>query len=212
MELGNRETAASVVPSAPAAGGRRTDRGQRAPRVTPVRIADGERRRGATSGQTKARDSIGRRSDSTRKPSDTPSDRYTPGVPEARRGGSDRGGPAIARSGRVVRPVRRPADRQTTRRRSGGDPREICNQVPRRGARDLLIHGAVGAHPAPRSNGTRVVDRQPGLPVLDGAPQAPIAKGTKLRGVARAFPSSLGAGPASMGPHDARHDAPGAAR
>ena len=40
---------------------------------------------------------------------------------------SDRGGPAIARSGRVVRPVRRPSDRQTTRHRNvDGDPREIC--------------------------------------------------------------------------------------
>lgn len=65
--------------------------------------------------------------------------RYTPSVPGSRRGGSDRGGPAIARSERVVRPVRRPTDRQTNRR-TGGDPREICNQqVPSREARDFLI-------------------------------------------------------------------------
>ena len=70
---------------------------------------------------------------------------YTPGVPGSRRGGSDRGGPAIARSGRVVRPVRRPSDRQTNRRNTGGDPREICNQIPDREARDLSIPGLVGA-------------------------------------------------------------------
>lgn len=67
---------------------------------------------------------------------------YTPGVPGSRRGGSDRGGPAIARSGRVVRPVRRPSDRQTNRRSSGGDPREICNQVPSQEARGLSILAA----------------------------------------------------------------------
>ena len=73
-----------------------------------------------------------------------------PSVPGLRPGSSDRGGPAIARSGRVVRPVRRPSDRQSPRRRSGGDPREICNQVPSRAARDLSIHRArrrdVGTH------------------------------------------------------------------
>ena len=66
-------------------------------------------------------------------------------VPGLRRGDPDRGGPAIARSGRVVRPVRRPTDRQTNRRSRGGDQREICNQIPRPSARDLSIHGSVGA-------------------------------------------------------------------
>jgi hypothetical protein len=47
--------------------------------------------------------------------------------PSRRPGRSDRGGHAIARSGRVVRPVRRPTDRQATRRSVSGDPREICN-------------------------------------------------------------------------------------
>ena len=55
-----------------------------------------------------------------------------------RQAGPDRGGPAIARSGRIVRPVRRPSDQQTNRR-LGGDPREICNQIPSRMARDLSI-------------------------------------------------------------------------
>ena len=32
--------------------------------------------------------------------------------------------------------------RQTQRRNAGGDPREICNQVPSRQARDFLIRGA----------------------------------------------------------------------
>jgi hypothetical protein len=53
-----------------------------------------------------------------------------PTVPGLRRAGPDRGGPAIARSGRVVRPVRRPSDRQSPRYHRGGDPREICNQDP----------------------------------------------------------------------------------
>jgi len=58
-------------------------------------------------------------------------DRYTPRVPHrveaAREQGYSLGGPAIARSGRVVRPVRRPSDRQSPRRNASGDPREICN-------------------------------------------------------------------------------------
>jgi hypothetical protein len=66
---------------------------------------------------------------------------YTPGSRTASRR-FDRGGPAIARSGRVVRPVRRPSDRQTHRRNASGDPREICNQVPSQTARDLSIPGA----------------------------------------------------------------------
>ena len=78
---------------------------------------------------------------------------YTPGVPGSRRGGSDRGGPAIARSGRIVRPVRRPSDRQTNRRNTGGDPREICNQVPDREARDLSIPGGIASPAAPGSTG-----------------------------------------------------------
>jgi hypothetical protein len=54
--------------------------------------------------------------------------------------GPDRGGHAIARSGRVVRPVRRPTDRQTKRRNRSGDPREICNQQdPGQAARGLSI-------------------------------------------------------------------------
>ena len=32
--------------------------------------------------------------------------------------------------------------RQTHRRNASGDPREICNQVPSREARDFLILGA----------------------------------------------------------------------
>ena len=64
---------------------------------------------------------------------------------EAAGAGEPLGGPAIARSGRVVRPVRRPTDRQTNRRSRGGDQREICNQIPRPSARDLSIHGSVGA-------------------------------------------------------------------
>lgn len=67
---------------------------------------------------------------------------YSPSFPGRRRGGSDRGGPAIARSRRVARPVRRPMHRQTQRRRHGDHPREICNQVPRHAARGLLIPGA----------------------------------------------------------------------
>ena len=64
---------------------------------------------------------------------------YSALVPGPTSSGSDRGGHAIARSGRVVRPVRRPTDRQTKRRNASGDPREICNQVPSRQARDFLI-------------------------------------------------------------------------
>jgi hypothetical protein len=56
-------------------------------------------------------------------PQRSPGDVETPGT------GEPLGGPAIARSGRVVRPVRRPSDRENPRRTSG-DPREICNQVP----------------------------------------------------------------------------------
>jgi hypothetical protein len=37
--------------------------------------------------------------------------------------------------------VRRPTDRQTKRRNLGGDPREICNQIPGK-TRDLSILGA----------------------------------------------------------------------
>jgi hypothetical protein len=37
--------------------------------------------------------------------------------------------------------VRRPSDRQTNRRSTGGDPREICNQVPGHEARAFLILG-----------------------------------------------------------------------
>jgi hypothetical protein len=70
---------------------------------------------------------------------------YTPSVPAAIGGGPDRGGPAIARSGRIVRPERRPSDQQTRhRRRAGGFPREICNQVPSHEARDFLILGPAG--------------------------------------------------------------------
>ena len=64
---------------------------------------------------------------------------------EAAGAGEPLGGPAIARSGRVVRPVRRPTDRQTNRRPRGGDQREICNQIPRPSARDLSIYRAEGA-------------------------------------------------------------------
>jgi len=44
----------------------------------------------------------------------------------------------------VVRPVRRPSDRQNPRRHSGGDPREICNHVedPSREARVFLFRRA----------------------------------------------------------------------
>ena len=68
---------------------------------------------------------------------------YSPGSRAASRRhgtGEPLGGPAIARSGRVVRPVRRPSDRQNPRRHAGGDPREICNQIPGE-ARDLSILG-----------------------------------------------------------------------
>ena len=41
------------------------------------------------------------------------------------------GGPAIARGGRIGRPVRRPSDEQPSSRRAGGrTTREICIQVP----------------------------------------------------------------------------------
>ena len=57
--------------------------------------------------------------------------------------GEPLGGPAIARSGRVVRPVRRPSDRQSPRRNASGDPREICNHSdPSHEARVELIPGA----------------------------------------------------------------------
>lgn len=82
-------------------------------------------------------------------------ERYTPGVPWHRGGpgaGFSLGGPAIARPGRVVRPVRRPSDRQNPRRHSGGDPREICNQVPSRLARAFsILDGAAHATADARS-------------------------------------------------------------
>lgn len=69
-------------------------------------------------------------------------------VPGSRRGDPDRGGHAIARSGRVVRPVRRPTDRQAHRRNGSGDPREICNQDPDRLARAFSILVSDRARPA----------------------------------------------------------------
>jgi hypothetical protein len=107
---------------------------------------------------------------------------YTPGVPESRRGGSDRGGPAIARSGRVVRPVRRPSDRQTNRRFSGGDPREICNQIPSPGGRDLSIPGTSGSRSRPRAVAlvalrTTTSERRPEHPGISWLPPSPVVMG-----------------------------------
>lgn len=65
---------------------------------------------------------------------------YSPSFQGRVEAAPDRGGHAIARSGRVVRPVRRPTDRQTNARHRGGDPREICNHsVPSPRTRDLSI-------------------------------------------------------------------------
>jgi hypothetical protein len=77
-----------------------------------------------------------------------PSTGILPGSPDRVEAAWSRGflgGPAIARPGRVVRPVRRPSDRHNPRRQSGGDPREICNQVPSRTARDFLILRSLAA-------------------------------------------------------------------
>jgi hypothetical protein len=130
-------------------------------------------------------------------------DRYTPGVPcrveAAREQGFSLGGPAIARPGRVVRPVRRPSDRQNPRRHSGGDPREICNQVPSRPARDFSILMDGGRQPgvvawrAPSSVG-RLADpaeRRPRpLFVVRGAPSG---VGEAARRVTGHIPSLVGA-------------------
>jgi hypothetical protein len=117
---------------------------------------------------------------------------YTPGVPGPRRGGSDRGGPAIARSGRVVRPVRRPSDRQTNRR-SGGDPREICNQIPSPWGRDLSIPGGIASAAAPTDDGVAGQGRQ--LPHLSSnrAPRARDRDGTRGTGDLQRAALSLGA-------------------
>lgn len=63
--------------------------------------------------------------------------------------------------------------RQTLRRNDGGDPREICNQVPSHEARDFLIH-----HPWRRAAIQRepVVQRVP-LVLRDPVGQGPTTSG-----------------------------------
>jgi hypothetical protein len=68
-----------------------------------------------------------------------PTSVYSPGSRARTSSRSGEGGHAIARSGRVVRPVRRASDQPTRHRNGGGDPRERSIQVPSLVARGFSI-------------------------------------------------------------------------
>ena len=110
----------------------------------------------------------------------------------------DRGGHAIARSGRVVRTVRRPTHRQANRRTIGGDPREICNQVlgQATGGLSILMRARLASVGAPTGDRSLLDGRNPGPLLLSGSPAAPTGDRGALVAVGRTAPVLLGAGAA----------------